>query len=322
MTRLLWLADELRAYGLTVVEVTGWQDRARPGAFDPLGVMVHHTAAPQGKPFPSLQVCIDGRTGLAGPLCNVLLARNCTCYVISAGRCNHAGQGRWAGIEDGNRAFLGLEAENDGVGEPWAPDMLDAFHRATAALCAGLGGSGPVIAHREWAPARKTDPKGIDMAHFRARVAAVKPTGDTMPTNPPSATEAALIEQWQQMLLDNGAPIGNKDGRFGRLTLEHSRKVLDHRNQLLAQVAKLEAERDDYKAGAAAEADLNNQLTAANATSADTIVRLTAERDRLANELARHQQGDVHVALAGIVEELSSAADDIHTLAAKLQGLA
>lgn len=44
MTRLLWLADELRAWGLDVVEVTGWRDRARPGAFDPTGCLIHHTA--------------------------------------------------------------------------------------------------------------------------------------------------------------------------------------------------------------------------------------------------------------------------------------
>lgn len=267
MPRQLWIADKLRAYGLTVVEVTGWQDRARPGAFDPLGVMVHHTAAPQGKPAPSLQVCIDGRTGLAGPLCNVLLARNCTCYVISAGRCNHAGEGRWAGIGDGNGGFFGIEAENDGVGEPWTPQLLDAFHRATAALWVGTGGAGPVIAHREWAPSRKTDPRGIDMDAFRRAVgAALLPKDDPMPTNPPTATEAALIEQWQQMLLDNGAPIGNKDGRFGRLTLEHSRKVLDHRNQLLVQV---------------------EQLTAANTTSADTTKRLAAERDAARAEVVQ-----------------------------------
>lgn len=317
MPRQLWIADKLRAYGLTVVEVTGWQDRARPGAFDPLGVMVHHTAAPKGKDHPSLQVCIDGRPGLAGPLCNVLLARNCTCYVISAGRCNHAGAGAWGRITDGNRHFLGIEAENDGIGEPWAPDMLDAFYRATAALLEGLSG-GDLIAHREWAPNRKSDPKGIDMAHFRTRVAALKPTGDTMPTTPtpPTGTERDLIAQWQGQLIANGARLGDagpnrdgKDGVFGRLALDASTTVLNHRNQLLAQVAKLEAD----LAGARRELDrLNQLLTQDDGERAG--LRLEVEQLRALADVATRGP-----ALLAIVQGLRA---QLNEAEAKLQGLA
>ena len=56
---LLDLPDTLRAWGLDVVEVTGWQDRRRPGLFNPIGVLIHHTAAPGPKDAPSLQVCIE-----------------------------------------------------------------------------------------------------------------------------------------------------------------------------------------------------------------------------------------------------------------------
>lgn len=294
MTRQLWIADKLRAYGLTVVEVTGWQDRARPGAFDPVGVIVHHTAAPQGKPAPSLQVCIDGRTGLAGPLCNVLLARNCTCYVISAGRCNHAGQGSWRGIEDGNGKFLAIEAENDGIGEPWSPDLLIAFQRATAALIDGLGRDGYAIGHKEWAPGRKIDPNGIDMAWFR--------------THATIALANHQPKEWQQMLLDNGAPIGNKDGRFGRLTPEHSRKVLDHRNQLLAQVAEL--------------TKVDAMRAEALRTSADTIKRLTVERDAAKAEQGRlgQQLQEAHAEIARL-QALADVATRGPALLAIVQGL-
>ena len=50
-TYLTWLADELRAVGLNVSEVSGWQARARgSGGFDgnkPWIVMLHHTASQQ-----------------------------------------------------------------------------------------------------------------------------------------------------------------------------------------------------------------------------------------------------------------------------------
>lgn len=309
MTRLLWLADELRAWGLDVVEVTGWRDRARPGAFDPVGVLIHHTAAPGPKDAPSLQVCIVGRRDLPGPLCQLLVARSGKVYVISANRCNHAGAGGpLDGVKDGNGQLVGIELENDGVSEPYPDGQLAAAHKATAAVLKRLGG-GYCWGHKEWAPGRKSDPR-FSMADFRATVHdLVFPQETPMPTNPPSATEAALIEQWQQMLLDNGAPIGNKDGLFGRLTLEHSRKVLDHRNQLLAQV---------------------EQLTAANTTSADTIKRLVVERDDAEAEadaekaeVARLQaMADVATrgpALLAILQGLRAQLNEAET---KLQGLA
>ena len=318
MTRLLWLADELRAWGLDVVEVTGWRDRARPGAFDPVGCLIHHTAAPGPKDAPSLQVCIDGRRDLPGPLCQLLVARSGKVYVISAGRCNHAGAGGpLDGVKDGNGQLVGIELENDGIGEPWPANQLAAAQRATAAVLKGLGGGGSVWGHKEWAPGRKSDPT-FDMAEHRNAVRGLlypkEPT--TVPTNPPSATEAALIEQWQQMLLDNGAPIGNKDGRFGRLTLEHSRKVLDHRNQLLAQVAEL--------------TKVDAMRAEALRTNADTIKRLTVERDDARAvaagekaEVARLQAlADVATKAPALLAILQGLRAQLNEAEAKLQGLA
>lgn len=164
----LGIADTLRATGLKVVEVDGWQKRGGD-VFDPVGVVVHHTASAPGKDAPSLNICINGRSDLPGPLCHVLLARSGICHVIAAGRANHAGEGGWAG-HSGNRYWFGIEAENDGVGEPWPDVQLDAFITATRALAA-LSSKGLVCGHKEYAPTRKIDPTGIDMDWFRAQVA-------------------------------------------------------------------------------------------------------------------------------------------------------
>ena len=289
MTRQLWLADKLRAYGLTVIEVPGWQDRGRPGLFDPAGVIVHHTAGPKGKPAPSLNVCVEGRTGLPGPLCHVLLARNCTCYVIAAGRANHAGEGRWAGITDGNRAFLGLEAENDGVGEPWAPDMLDAFHRASAALLHGLDRlHGPLIAHREWAPTRKIDPKGIDMDAFRRAVEAAE-RGHIMP--PPARTDYA--RQIQEALISNGATTLVPDDKLGPATVAATKAVLTFLN---AEVKRLGREIDGLRVPAGALADALARREAAEAEAAQLrqqlqqggrLPQLLADLDMASTDIGR-----------------------------------
>ena len=87
---------------------------------------------------PALGTVINGRPDLNGPLCNVLLARNGDCYIIAAGTANHAGTGGWRGLS-GNSSVLGIEAENNGVGEPWPAHQIDAYVRLCAAMCDGGG---------------------------------------------------------------------------------------------------------------------------------------------------------------------------------------
>lgn len=173
MGRALWLADTLRAHGLTVHEVTGWQTRGS-ATFNPRGVVCHHTASHAGANAPALGICTNGRSDLAGPLCNVLLARNGDCYVVASGRANHAGTGGWRGLT-GNSSVFGIEAENSGVGETWPADQIAAYVRLCAALCDGAGiDPANVCYHREWT-SRKIDPAGpgfpADGNSWRARVA-------------------------------------------------------------------------------------------------------------------------------------------------------
>jgi hypothetical protein len=168
------IADRLRAAHLAVTEVAGWQTRSA-GSFDPRGSVDHHTAGPATGNAPSLEVCTYGRPDLPGPLCNVLMGRDNTCYVIAAGRANHAGNGGWRGLS-GNSSVYGIERENVGTSsEPWRPDQTDAAAKADADM---------VCRHAEWAPSRKIDTHDIDGNDLRRRVADYLAGGGSAPAEP------------------------------------------------------------------------------------------------------------------------------------------
>lgn len=163
------IADRLRSAGLKVSEVDGWRNRSA-GSFDPRGSVDHHTAGPPTGNAPSLNTCIHGRPDLSGPLCNVLMGRDNTCFVIAAGRANHAGSGGWHGLS-GNSQVYGIERENVGTNaEPWRPDQTDAAARAHAALIRGRAGAENVCRHHEWR-SEKPDTHDLDGNHLRALVA-------------------------------------------------------------------------------------------------------------------------------------------------------
>lgn len=162
------IAQALRDVGLTVVETPGWLTRGA-SRFAPIGLLVHHTG-----PYSSIKsmvaLLIKGRADLPGPLCQIGLDQHGTCHIIAAGRGNHAGEGSWLG-RTGNVYFAGIEAFHPGDASPWPPAQLDAYHRAAAALCRLWGFRSEMVAgHKEYAPRRKIDPKGIDMPTFRAAV--------------------------------------------------------------------------------------------------------------------------------------------------------
>ena len=180
---LTWLPDVLLGAGLKVAQVEGWQTRGRGDVGRIHGVICHHTAGSAHGNMPSLGVITQGRpagpqsTALAGPLAQLGLGRDGTFYVIAAGKANHAGAGRWAGITTGNTSFIGIEAENTGTpaDSPWPAVQIDAYHRGVAAILKEIGATQDLCcAHREYAlPAgRKTDPD-FNMAQFRAEVAAI-----------------------------------------------------------------------------------------------------------------------------------------------------
>ena len=182
---LTWLPEVLEAAGLKVALVPGWEGRGRADMPDAAGVICHMTVGARNGNMPSLQVLIEGRSDLPGPLSQLGLGRDGTYYVIAAGRCNHAGAGTWQGIEFGNTRFIGIEAENTGrADDKWPAVQMDAYKRGVAAILRRLGRTAELCAgHKEYAlpKGRKSDPN-FDMEDFRVGVAAWLAPGAPAPT--------------------------------------------------------------------------------------------------------------------------------------------
>lgn len=204
---LLWLPDVLLDAGLKVAEVPGWQTRGRPAGFrDPFGVLCHHTAGPKHGNMPSLGLLISGRQHLPGPLSQLGLGRDGTYYVIAAGRANHAGSGIWAGVTEGNAHFIGIEAENTGLGEPWPDIQMAAYQRGVAAILQHLKLDADRCAgHAEYAlpKGRKADPS-FDMHSFRAAVAQIL-AGNAPALAPIPSAEPASPNRRSRPTLRRGA---------------------------------------------------------------------------------------------------------------------
>ena len=173
---LTWLPEVLLGAGLKVAEVDGWKTRGRSEMGQVKGVICHHTVGNKNGNMPSLNVLLNGRAGLPGPLSQLGLGRDGTYYVIAAGRCNHAGRGNWQGFTSGNMNFFGIEAENTGLSNDPSPEVqLDAYARGVAAILKKIRANSIMCAeHKEYAlpMGRKPDPS-FDMTAFRMKVAAI-----------------------------------------------------------------------------------------------------------------------------------------------------
>lgn len=176
--------DILTAAGITVLDA---RVAPRPGLFNPIGVLLHHTANPQHGDLPSLHLLQHGRADLAGPLVQLGAGREGTIASVTDGRANHAGRGSdvvaarvRADLEpatpgsdntDGNNLFIGIEIENAGDGhDPYPQRQLDHVVDTCVALCVHFGWSANrVIGHKEWTH-RKPDPT-LNMAMMRKSIA-------------------------------------------------------------------------------------------------------------------------------------------------------
>lgn len=174
-----WLARELRAAGVPVVEVDGWATRTRGTLRATRWVTWHHTGTPRSvwstRPDATLNVIINGRAGVRGPLSNLYQSRDGTFYVVAAGRCNHAGRGSWPGLL-GSSDSIGIEVESDGYSytsaqRRWWPAVNAMFVRRGIPVSLHLD-------HKEWAPGRKWDRGSISPAQERNRTLAFLRRGD------------------------------------------------------------------------------------------------------------------------------------------------
>lgn len=170
----------LRNAGLTVVEVDGWQTRGRPasvGGFNPKGVLCHHTATgPKTSNAAVVNLLVKGRSDLPGPLAQFGLARNGTVYIIASGRANHAGKAKASGnmpSGDGNELYVGIEAFNNGTGEPWSALQMSAYATLAAVLSKEIthNTAQSVRGHKETSVTGKIDPT-FAMGPFRKTVEA------------------------------------------------------------------------------------------------------------------------------------------------------
>lgn len=222
---LLWLPQVLRDAGLTVVEVPGWKNRGHGDEGKVLGVLCHHTCGPLHGDLPDLNVLVDGRPDLGGPLCNLGLGRNGTYYMIAAGKAWHAGAGLWQGVRDGNAHFIGIEAENTGEtkgarADTWPAVQMDAYRRGVAAILKHIGAASIMCAgHKEYAlPHGRKDDPDFDMEKFRADVATLMAGGQV--ETPLSEVADFELQAVQQRLKDLGyAEVGIPNGKPGSRTV-------------------------------------------------------------------------------------------------------
>lgn len=162
------MLDVLRSAGVKVAEsstTNGWQTRSRSSggfASAPVCVFWHHTAS-STSPANDLAWQINGCKD--APVGNMLLDRTGTVWPVAAGASNCAGKGGPATFsrgtikqDCGNTGGIQIEAANNGVGEPWPCEQVDAYFAASNAINAYLGNlPTDIISHAGWTT-RKIDP--------------------------------------------------------------------------------------------------------------------------------------------------------------------
>ncbi|MFF7521256.1 N-acetylmuramoyl-L-alanine amidase [Streptomyces pseudovenezuelae] len=232
-------AQLLRAEGVTVVEVGDWEthNRNTKGPWGPVhGVMIHHTVT-KGTAA-TVKICRDGYSSLPGPLCHGVIAKDGRIHLVGYGRANHAGlgdddvlaaviaeQGLPVDNEantDGNRYFYGFECENLGDGQdPWPAEQLLAIERAAAALCRHHGWSAAsVIRHLDWQPG-KIDPKGVDWAAMRSRIAKRLGTASgPVKSTPAPSTPTVSLKRLRAAAKSDPAKAGTPVSYSGVKTVE------------------------------------------------------------------------------------------------------
>lgn len=218
MTDLLWLPDACRlavsGTGRQVHLEPGWEKRGGTLASSVPFVVGHHTGTPltaanAAQDLPTHNVLVNGRTGLAGPLCNIAMGRCGDLYVIAARQANHAGESAYMGHTGLNDESIGIEAESPGDGT-WTAGQVDMWPRVVGALLHYLGRPSTYYAsHRTVATpkGRKTDPVGISDEWVRAESDRVRTEGFT---DMDAVQDARLknIELWLGDLIHNHLESG------------------------------------------------------------------------------------------------------------------
>lgn len=234
---LLELPDVVRRAGLVLVLEPGWETRARSsGGYDagrPDHVMVHHTASnPGSDPHGDVDYMCHGSD--SRPVANLYLSRSGAVTVMAAGATNTNGTGTCphCGTTDNmNVRAVGIEAANNGVGEPWPVVQQDAYVALVAELEATYRIAPQACQlHATYAPGRKIDPAGPsryatgsatwNLDAFRADVAAggIPPLEEEEILVPyvlkNSRTGAAIVVEPSGLRSIGGAELNYLDSKF------------------------------------------------------------------------------------------------------------
>lgn len=230
----------------------GADARGREDGITNPGIVWHHTVTGTNWTTASVNnlLAYKGNATTPPPLCNIGVERDGTHYIVATGVANHAGAGSWNGMT-GNRSMIGFELYNVGTAaEPWPLAQLDAVRRATAAILFHVNRSPAyVCGHKEWAPARKSDPHSLNMAWERTYLASILPGGGPIvvpptPTVPPAIPYPDLTGHWAEAqarkMIEYGIMVG--DGKlwypdenftraeFAYLMITKGKKILEAMN--------------------------------------------------------------------------------------------
>jgi len=107
-------------------------------------------------------------------------------HLYAAGLSNHAGLGSsvLAPANTGNQFYYGIETDHT-TGEAWPAAQLDSLRRGTAAIMKAydLDPAKALEFHKTYAPGRKNDPDGLELANERAVVGRMMKPDNTAKIN-------------------------------------------------------------------------------------------------------------------------------------------
>jgi hypothetical protein len=193
------IAGPLRAAGLAVTELPGWQDRGESdGGFRPLGIIWHHDGMGLGWDSDPTNddnvaaVHVAERQQRRADLDTQGRQRSPVGVRPEVARRHRDG---WNAIpaNDGNTYAVGIETDHT-FGNPWPDAQVDAIITTSAVLAVQNGwDSANMCGHKEYAPGRKPDPESVDCGSWRTRVAARMAELQTHPDPVPPAPEDDLF---------------------------------------------------------------------------------------------------------------------------------
>jgi N-acetylmuramoyl-L-alanine amidase len=152
----------------------GYSTRSRSsGGFDRIcGIVMHHDADSTSGSDDSV-LDYEYKNSDDRPIGNFHVQRDGDIWIGAAGASNHAGKGGPVTTsggtvpqDAGNKFLIGIEASNNGVGEPWSNTIMDSYLQLVTELCIfyHLNPMTDIYAHWTWCqpscPGRKIDPAG------------------------------------------------------------------------------------------------------------------------------------------------------------------